>query len=86
MEWLIEAAKQVPALVILAWMVTSFQKQLAEQAEKSEERLKQVISDRDAAVKLMQETIAANNAALSAVQVFMSILEREHKNAKSPRS
>lgn len=86
MEWLVEAAKQVPALVVLAWVVDRFQKQMADQAAKSEERLKSTISDRDAAVKLMQETLAANNSVLGSVQVFMSILEREHKNAKPTRT
>jgi hypothetical protein len=87
MEWLVEAAKQVPALAVLGWLVYYFLKDRAIESQKSEERLKQVIADRDLAAKLMMETISANNSALSAVQVFMSILEREHKqNAKSPRA
>lgn len=74
MEWLVEAAKQVPALAVLAYLVVYL-------SSKSEERLKGITEAQDKTMKSLIDTLAANNQALGSIQTLFVLVEKDLKDA-----
>lgn len=81
MEWLIEAAKQVPALAALIFLVLSLSKSKNEEDQKSEERLKAVTDAYEKSLKSLVETLAANNQVLGSIQTLFVLVEKDLKDA-----
>lgn len=86
MDWLVEAAKQVPALAVLVGLVVYFLKHIATESQKSEERLKLVNDEKDATIKSLQETLTSNNTVLGSIAVLFTLVEKDMKDAAKRRS
>jgi hypothetical protein len=81
MDWLTEAAKQVPALAVLIGLVVYFLKHLSSESQKSEERLKAVVTSQSETIRSLETVLAANNAALANAVLLLTMLDSDLKNA-----
>lgn len=86
MDWLVEAAKQVPALAVLTGLVVYFLRNKSEDSQKSEERIKALVEATDKTLKSNVETLAANNQVLGSIQTLFTLVERDLKDAAKRKS
>jgi len=98
MELLVEAAKQVPALAVLVWLVYYMNASSARQQEMSENRLERLIGDVDkkhkelsdrveSARESVQEALIANTSVLGGISVILDRIKKDTRESKrEPRS
>jgi hypothetical protein len=98
MEWAIEAAKQVPALAVLVWVVVHFLTHIAKGRDLSEQRIKDICDSHAKQIESMhnRETsmlttvssiIATNNEVLGSIKTLLSMQVSDERNerTKHPR-
>lgn len=75
-----EAAKQAPALAVLAFLSIGFLKFHSD-------RMTEVLKDKDAQIKLLQDTLASANSTLGQVVVLLSLFGKDLRDGrKTPRN
>lgn len=100
MEWAIEAAKQVPALGVLVWLVIYFLNHIAKTRDLSEQRIKDICDSHARQIESMHnretnllrtvsEIIATNNKVLGSIETLLNQQvsdERSNRTRHSRRS
>ena len=92
-SWLIETAKQVPALAVLTSMVVYFIKHLgilAEEFEKrmaavtceTEDRLERVLTQQNETIKALTVVLQANNELIGSIKTLLILVEGDLKNGR----
>jgi hypothetical protein len=90
MDWVTEAAKQVPALAVVVGLVVYFLKhseteskasedRLVAEAKACEDRLTKITEQQDRTIAALTATLTANNTVLGSITTLLTLVENDLK-------